>query len=357
MRHSVKQLLSAGFCLLVLCLPSQALASKQNSATTIMQITGGAKGSSGTTTGGGTSGGSPEVLFQDLKTFLGATNAAHIEAAKILLYMLPPFYDITAAVSSRMNAGEVAKQGWQDKQLRKMAEYNVATKKRSPQDLLADRVNYCLDDQGKPAKYCNYDNKNSGNDVLASSLLDTLAFDNDGERLAALQYIKNLTNYSPMPYPGDDVVYKDKKDKNKGMTQEGIDYFAKAYKNQSILTMAQNALLNIFADRTRFENFSKDLPVGKNGNASVMEMLYYEVSRRYMNQNWYEQMNKSSDSAMLREIANMLALQNYMQLKQYEQNAQIEAMMAAQLSVAAQTNIQADSVPKVDSDKLIEDLP
>lgn len=344
MSQSLKQFLRSGICVLVLSLSLQAMAASPNVLVNIPSS-------------GGGGGSSQDVLFQDLKTFLGATNAANIEAAKILLFMLPPFYDITAAVSTRMNAGEIAKQGWQDKQLRKMADYNVTTKKRSPQDLLVDRVNFCLDDQGKPAKYCNYDNKDSGNDVLASSLLDTLAFENDGERLAALQYIKNITNYSPMSYPGDDVVYKDKKDKNKGLTQEGIDYFAKAYKNQALLTMAQNALLGIFADRTRFENFSKDLPVGSNGNASVMEMLYYEISRRYMNQNWYEQMNKSSDSAMLREIANMLALQNYIQLKQYEQTAQMEAMMAAQLAITAQTNIQVDNVPKVNPDKLNQELP
>lgn len=341
MIQSIKQVLSAGLCMLVLCFSTQAMAAAPS--TVNMQISG--------------AGGSPDVLFQDLKTFLGATNAANIEAAKILLYMLPPFYDITVAVSSRMNAGQEAKQDWQEKQLRKMADYNVSTKKRSLQELLVDRVNYCLDSQGKPAKYCDYANKASGNDVLASSLLDTLAFENDGQRLAALQYIKNITNYSPTPYPGDDVVYKDKKDKNKGLTQEGIDYFAKAYKNQALLTMAQNALLGIFADRTRFENFSKDLPVGKNGNASVMEMLYYEVSRRYMNQSWHEQMSKSSDSAMLREVANMLALQNYIQLKQYEQTAQIEAMLAAIVAGSAQMNIQIDNVPKFDPEKASAELP
>jgi hypothetical protein len=191
--------------------------------------------------------------------------------------------------------------------------------------------------QGKPAKYCDYTVANSGNDVLASSLLDTLAFENDTQRLAATQYIKNLTNYTPLVYPGDSAVFQDPKNKENGLTQAGITYFSAAFQTQALMTMAQNALLDIFSDRTRFQNFGSGLPVGNNGNASIMEMLYYEVSRRYMNQNWYTQMSQSSDSAMLREIANMMALQSYMQLKQYEQGAQIEALLAAQVSIAAQT--------------------
>lgn len=323
----------------------------------VLLLCGFASQASASSGGGGTD---MPSLFTDLKTFLGATNAANIQAANVLLYMLPPFYDITVAVTGRFAQGEDAKHSWQEKQLRLMAQYNIMTPTGLTTDtvLAGQRVNFCVDPNGKtPSTYCDYRVPNSGDDVLASTLMNTLGY-SDQERIAALQYIQNLTVYTPVAYPGDSAVFRDPDDKSKGLKDpDGINYFAKAFKVQASLTMAQNALLAIFADRTRMSDFGAGLPVGdKKGNASMMEMLDYEISRRYQNQNWYDSMSKASDSAMLREIANMLALQNFMQFKQYTQGAQIQAMLAAQLSASNQTAVAQANQPTMNADQMIKKL-
>ncbi|HLF66030.1 MAG TPA: hypothetical protein VI522_00280, partial [Gammaproteobacteria bacterium] len=71
---------------------------------------------------------------------------------------------------------------------------------------------------------------------------------------------------------------------------------------------------------------------GKDGNASLMEVLAYEVERRYMSASWYNEMNQMSEAGLLREIANQMAFQSYIAYKTYERDQRMEAMMAAQIS-------------------------
>src|SRR5579872_1806801 len=96
--------------------------------------------------------------FEDLKSFLGATNAADIQAANVLLYMLPPFFDVTTNTVYQMALGTPPSETIHKKQLRTLANYNVMTP--VPQDeqnqLLADRIQNCTTANGKPATYCDY---------------------------------------------------------------------------------------------------------------------------------------------------------------------------------------------------------
>ena len=64
-----------------------------------------------------------------------------------------------------------------------------------------------------------------------------------------------------------------------------------------------------------------------------MEVMAYEVERRYMSADWYEAMNQMSAEGVLKEIANMLAFQSYLSFKMYEQGQRTEAMIAAQMGV------------------------
>jgi len=163
--------------------------------------------------------------------------------------------------------------------------------------------------------------------------MDTAANETNNDRKAALEIDKMLTNNSQLAYPdNDDELYVDGK-KDKGLTDEGIAHFAAVYKQMPMLSATQNSLLALFADRDRVKGLGEGISAGKGGWASILEVIKYEVERRYMSEKWHKTINEeASELAILREIANMMAFQMYLDYKTYEQNSRIESLMAAQVS-------------------------
>lgn len=296
-------------------------------------------------------------MFQDLKNYLGMVNAQDIKAQNILLYMLPPYIDITKTVGVRMGSAQGQITQWKEGVMRSVANYNVYTPAQSEDSYLANRLAFCgRNDKNKGVFKCDYTKAQAGNDVLAFSFLDPQAYQDEGQRMAALEYIINLTNPKPLNFPDNKKIFVDGKE-SKGLTAEGKKYFLDAYQQMPALSLAQNSLLAIYADRVRFKEFAKDLNVGSNGEASVMEMLNYEVSRRYMNADWYDAMNKASDTAVAREMANMMAVQLFLDVKRYEQMSRVEALLAAQSSTMVQlmTSMKGGGSPE-DVTKSLESL-
>lgn len=246
----------------------------------------------------------------------------------------PPDFSNTKIVGEKIKAGEKNLEGWEIQLLGDMANYNAYTMSKDDQKLVVEYTKNCKNKNGKKTFKCNFTVPGTGADLLASSLLGAKAYETKEQRQAALDFVKNMTNMSGLGYPGDKAVFKNPDDKSKGLTDEGIAYLAGVFKQLPILTIAQNSMLALFADRERLPGFSKGLPntVGKNGEASLLEMLDYEASRRYTNPAWFSAMDNASNSATHHEIAYMLAFQNYLMVKQYEQNARIEALLVAQLS-------------------------
>ncbi len=239
----------------------------------------------------------------------------------------PPGNDITKIIAGRMPQAEDALESWQDTFVRKLANYDAYSKSISDAKFATDRATYCVGEDGQPSPKCDYAQPNSGDDMLASVFLDTRAYETEEKKEAAYRFITNITNPSPSGYPKDEDKLFNKKG---GLSDEGINYFASIYRQIPSLTMVQNSLLAIYADRVRLDNFAQGLQVGEDGKASLLEMMYYEVERRYMNTGWYDQMNVAAPDVLLREIANMIAFQNYLELKRYEQMSRIEALLAIQ---------------------------
>ncbi|MFI4957377.1 MAG: hypothetical protein ACHQAX_09255 [Gammaproteobacteria bacterium] len=284
-----------------------------------------------------------QAMFQDLKNYLGVTQAKTIEAQNLLLFMMPPYADVTKTVGTRMVPAETSLASWQESMLRQLAMYNVYTPEESIDGYLQKRLAFCgRNDKNKQINRCDYTQARMGDDVLAFSLLDKVAFQDEGARTAALEYIRNMTNPTPANYPKDPAKLFVKGDEKQGLTDEGKKYFQLVYQQMPALTLAQNSLLAIFADRDRVPDFGKGLPVGdtSTGAASMLEMMNYEVGRRYSNPDWYDAMNKASNASVAREVANMMAVEMYLNVKKYEQMSRIEALLAAQISLLAGLNSQ-----------------
>ncbi len=263
-------------------------------------------------------------LFQDMKNFMGLTQLKSIETQNVMRLMLPPHIDKTMAVGARILAAEQSMQPWLDTLVRDTANYNIHTPEADSDStgVLTARLE-TVDLNNLLNPYQDLD------DLLASTLLNGLAFQDDKQAEDAYMYIRRLTNFTPLAPLPDDEFYTDSSHTN--ITQAGVDHVMQVYKQMPSLTLAQNSLLAIHAEKQRFEGFAKDLPIGKDGNASLMEVLAYEVERRYMSADWYNEMNQMSEAGLLREIANQMAFQSYLSYKDFERNQRMEAMMAAQI--------------------------
>jgi hypothetical protein len=300
-----------------------------------------------------------QAMFQDLKNYLGITNASSIEAANLLLYMMPPYSDVTKTVGTRMIPAGSAITTSKEGELRQLAMYNVYTPQLTTLGFVNERLAFCgRNDKNKTVNQCNYTQARMGDDVLAFSLLDKIAFQDEGARTAALEYIRNMTNPEPANFPTDPAKFYVKGDPTQGLTDAGLQYFKNAYSQMPSLSLAQNSLLAIFADRDRIADFGKGLPIGDTatGAASMLEMMHYEVERRYSYAPWYDAMNKSSDAAVAREMANMMAVQMFMDLKKYEQMSRIEALLAAQISLLAGLNSQMNTAKTASQNLNTEEL-
>lgn len=284
-----------------------------------------------------------QAMFQDLKNYLGVTNAKNLEGQNLLLYMMPPYIDVTKTVGARMVPAETSMGQWQESMVRQLAMYNAYTPELSLNGFVNKHLAFCgRNENNKDINQCDYNQPRMGDDTLAFALVDKMAYQDEGARTAALEYIRNLTNPTPFNYPTDKAKLFTNGDPKKGLTDEGYRYFDMVFRQMPALTLAQNSLLAIFADRDRVADFGKGLPVGNQstGAASMLEMLNYETTRRYSNPEWYDAMNKSSQAGITREMANMQAVQLYLEVKRYEQMSRIEALLAAQISQLAALNAQ-----------------
>lgn len=108
----------------------------------------------------------------------------------------------------------------------------------------------------------------------------------------------------------------------------GKENVATAAIEKAVMSVGLNTLVDMLAKRT--PNTSAD-------NKSMLQIMEKESTWRHQDVNWYKNISLSSQEAVLREIAQMMAFNLYMNYQQYRQNEQIAAMMAA--SVAAQARL------------------
>lgn len=267
-------------------------------------------------------------IAQDMKKYIGLINLKDIETQNILRLMAPPAFDHTITLSSRMLEAQNTLVPFQEALVYDVANYDMNT----PADETGEAYFFS---QRLPIDSPNYDallagllNPASGeiDDLLASTLLSGHAYESDAKAANAFDFIKNTTNFYPIAMLPDSEMYSE----NGKLTEKGNRHLMAIYKQLPSMSMAQNSLLAIHAQKQRFPGLGDGLSVGKDGSASLMEVMAYEVERR-MSPDWYNAMNQMSAEGLLKEIAYILAFQSFLNFKGYEQGLRIEAMTAAQM--------------------------
>jgi hypothetical protein len=268
------------------------------------------------------------ALMQDMKNFMGLTELKRVETQNVMRLMLPPYFDTTMTLGERVFAAEETIIPWQKTLVQDTANYNMNTPETA-----SDETAFLtpLMEEGPDAMLDPY--LGGLDQLLASTLLNGYAFENDAQAEKAYQYIKLATNFTPIKAKTKSELFNDD-----GTFKDGTgDYFMSLYKQLVTMSMAQNSMLAIHAQKQRFVGLGENLPIGDqtNKSASLMEVMAYEVERRYMSPAWYAAMNQMSTEGLLREISNMLAFQTYLGFKQYEQTQRTEAMIATQMGVVS----------------------
>lgn len=284
------------------------------------------------------------AVAQDMKQYLGLLNLKDLETQNVMRLMLTPFFDSTVSLGSRVFELEQTLPAFQTELMIDTTNYNMFTPENASSDttFISKRLDAGVEGLLDPA---------SGglDDLLASTLLDGYAYEDDAQAALAYEYIRNITNMDPHPALTSDPEKKvsdmemtadelfiDPNNLSKGFKdpEEATKYLMSFYKQLPGLTLGQYALLSIHTEKQRFPGLAQNLPIGnpEDKSASLMEVMAYEVERRYMSEDWYNTMNQLSSEALLREIAFILASQSYMQFKNYERGQRVEAMVASQMS-------------------------
>lgn len=133
--------------------------------------------------------------------------------------------------------------------------------------------------------------------------------------------INTLIKLITDPFPTKVAVPKE----GDSATKEAI---ASAAIEKAIVSVSLNTFVDMIAKRT---------PNSNTADKSMLQIMEDESSWRIKDVNWFKEISLSSQEAVLREMAQMMAFNMWMNYQQYRQNEQIAAMMAA--SVAAQARL------------------
>jgi hypothetical protein len=119
---------------------------------------------------------------------------------------------------------------------------------------------------------------------------------------------------------------------------EGKTVVANAAIEKAIVSVALNTFMDMLAKRN---------PNAENQNQSMLQLMEKESSWRIQDVKWFQNISLSSQEAVLREMAQMMAFNMWMNYQQYRQNEQIAAMMAASIASQARLNSTMISMSKV----------
>ena len=296
-------------------------------------------------------------LFLDLKNFLGLSAADEREYQSRLRAVPPPYYEESAASGAAVKKYANIPQTVLLDNLGSEIQWNILQPAESINNSnMVDQhlLGFCTTEE-KNAGFCNLGvdvAEGGAADLLASSLLSNSTFTAEQQTIA-ITYINNLTNPVPLPLPsnifvgdeyssnvstipGSPLSQKSKQMKIRLLTTEGIRALAARYKQTALLSVAQNALHKIVADRIEVPGLGDELGLKGKSNVSIFEATKIEANRRYLDSDWHNKIYEVPQEALLREIANMQAFQLALDFKRYEQEQVLATLLAAQVANSAQ---------------------
>ena len=171
-------------------------------------------------------------------------------------------------------------------------------------------------------------------DLMGSSLLRYTTFPNKVVKEGAKRFVENMIAAAMPENIKPEDVFLNVNDARNGkyvFKNNGDNLLANKYKGISLLSMAQNTLFRMYAERKGSNdgvNPQDGQFLGKSANRSLLGTLEVESKRRYQDPNWHNEINKISDTALLRELSNMYALQLLINFRMSKHLERVEALLA-----------------------------
>lgn len=142
------------------------------------------------------------------------------------------------------------------------------------------------------------------------------------EAEAAEAFKKNVTNPTPAP----------NLPKQMANTPQGKAYYVQQMVANARMSVAQHSLDQIIAEHTKQPGLGAQMQMPQ-ADASVLDVIQYEVDRRFSNSGWYIAMATATTDALLREVANILAFNVWVDYRRYMQMERVETLLATQLAM------------------------
>lgn len=268
--------------------------------------------------------------LQELKNYYALSQLQRAKAQAEMTFMTPPF------LSETMAAGFWESQAAQlTKPLKQIYEKYLTDWNVLLQPGVADSdyfvhshlSHYCSQSEAQAGLCVASDHHATPPDLNASTLFGNKVLANRHEQDAASIYVRNLTNPLPVPLLPPELMFKNAR--KHVLTKQGKENLLAKYRQQTLVSLAQESYLNILAERMPYESENSEVN-------SRLSVLSKEANRRFNDMDWYKQMNTASTEALLREVANMMALQLALDFRQSQREERMEALMAAQVSFMAQ---------------------
>ena len=277
--------------------------------------------------------------LQELKNYYALSQLQRARAQAEMTFMAPPFLSETMAAGFwEHQAHNIAKP------LKKIYENyftdwnillrpGVADKEHFLQTHLE---NFCSASEAKVGLCIAKNQQASPQDMNASTLFANNVLANRDVQDAASIYIRNLTNPVPVPLLPADLLFKNAK--KRILTKDGKENLSAKYRQQTLVSLAQESYLTMLAERMPYQDLNAEQASATQPQdpTSRLSVLAKEANRRFNDMDWYKEMNTASTEALLREVANMMALQLVVDFRSSLRQERMEALMAAQVAYLAQ---------------------
>jgi len=317
--------------------------------------------------------------FQDMKNYLGLNILKYQEQQSRLEAIVPPNADQSKNNGSLIAYNQTFVQYWNALFTSNALIRNLFQPAGASQDsdlVFRHLTNYCSVEEATrgvcwPASTDANGNYIGAADLSFNSILAFTSYPNSTNPAAAsplqtgaIDFINNLINPEPIQLPistfNPQLAYGlnltslsgDLKQSVNARGQQawfrptsatGDTTLASMYKQAAALSIPQQILMNMVGERTQIPGLGASLGITDTSkqNISSWEALEYEATRRYQSEDWATGINNSPSTAILREIANIAALQTAMQFRQIQQGEEIKALLAAQIGMSVQSQAQA----------------
>lgn len=145
---------------------------------------------------------------------------------------------------------------------------------------------------------------------------------------------QNLVNALSDPFPSLDPIIQSKVKNGQELSGDDMEKLGSKIASYAVIGVSTLALSDIIARRVPTQGQQK----------SVMEVMDKMAQERMTKADWYNEIGAASDTALLREIAHMMAYNQWVAYQQFRVTEQQVALLASLNAVMAKTNVMIDEL-------------